>query len=375
MGDTRTAANRLSGMRIRSVIPAHIAVALALAWAVPARAQSNAPAAAPLPDTGTSLTSDMLLLDRELLAQTIGPLERWGHSFYALSLYVADTLGPPRLYSYGLEHSPTINEPGPIADSLRSAMRLHFSGSRGPRTVAIVMDSIAGSFTEAVDGIEGPQFPRMAITEIEDRTGRCRRLERDYRFVNDPKSGTGWGFGHVRFDAPRITRCEPRRFWPSDSVVEVPTRPHVVKPMVRALSISSLDNYFSVVGRFNGQLTVYDDSIVVQFDTLIATRRLPEDTQTIRLDSIRVGVGVGDDKGWSPINNSKALLIGRRLSRGGTIERHDVRFLMEHERGERDANSWIVVTFHITVGRPGEPGYLRAATTYAHSKRGVLAAP
>lgn len=254
-------------------------------------------------------------------------------------------------------------------------MRRHLSYYRDASTVAIITDSIAGPFSEAVDGIEGPQFPRMAITEMEDRSGRCRRLERDYRFVNDPKSGTGWGFGYVRFDAPRITRCEPRRFWPPDSVVEVPTRPHLAKPIVRALSISSLDNYFSVVGRFGGKLTVYDDSIVVQFDTLIATRRLPEDTQTIRLDSIRVGVGVGDDKGWSPIDDSKALLIGRRLSRGGTIERHDVRFLMEHARGERDATSWIVVTFHITVGRPGEPGYLPAATTYAHSKRGVLAAP
>jgi hypothetical protein len=321
----------------------------------------------------------MLLLDRELLAQTIEPLERWGHSFYALSLYVADTAGPPRLYSYGLEHSPATNQPGPIADSLRSAMRLHFSNTGAPRTVAVIRDSIAGPFSEAVDGIEGPQFPRMAITELEDRSGRCRRLERDYRFVNDPKqdqrSGTGWGFGYIRYDAPRITRCNPRRFWPADPVAEVPARPHLDEPIVRALSISSLDNYFSVVGRFAGQLTVYDDSIVVHFDTLIATRRLPEDTQTIRLDSIRVGVGFGDDKAWSPIDNSKALLIGRRISRGRSMERHDVRFMMEHERAERDANSWIVVTFHITVGRPGEPGYLREATTYAHSKRGVLAAP
>lgn len=321
----------------------------------------------------------MLLLDRELLAQTIEPLQRWGHSFYALSLYVADTAGPPRLYSYGVEHSPPVNEPGPIADSLRSAMRLHFSNSRGPRTVAIIMDSIAGPFSEAVDGIEGPKFPRMAITELEDRSGRCRRLERDYRFVNDPKpderSGTAWGFGYIRYDAPRVTRCNPRGFWPPDSVVDVPTRPHLAAPIVRSLSISSLNNYFSVVGRFTGQLTIYDDSIVVQFDTLIATRRLPDDTQAVKLDSIRVGVGSGDDKGWSPLDDSKALRIGRPLARGGRIVRHDVRFVMQHERSERDANAWIVVTFHITAGRPGEKDYSRAATTYAHSKRGVLASP
>jgi hypothetical protein len=321
----------------------------------------------------------MLLLDRELLAQTIEPLQRWGHSFYALSLYVADTAGPPRLYSYGVEHGPAVMEPGPIADSLRSAMRLHFANSRGPRTVAIIMDSIAGPFSEAVDGIEGPPFPRMAITELEDRTGRCRRLERDYRFANDPKpdeqARTAWGFGYVRYDAPRITRCNPRSFWPPDPVVELPTRPHLAAPIVRPLSISSLNNYFSVVGRFTGQLTIYDDSIVVRFDTLIATRRLPEDTQAVKVDSIRVGVGSGDDKGWSPLHDSPALRIGRRLARGGRIVRHAVRFVMQHERSERDTNAWIVVTFHITTGRPGEKNYSRAATTYAHSKRGVLAGP
>ena len=321
----------------------------------------------------------MLLLDRELLAQTIGPLQRWGHSFYALSLYVADTAGPPRFFSYGLEHSPPVNEPGPIADSLRSAMRLHFANSRGPRTVGVILDSIAGRFSEAVDGVEGPAFARMAITELEDPSGRCRRLERDYRFVNDPKpderSAPGWGFGYVRFDAPRITRCNPRRFWPPDSVGELPARRRLAAPLVRPLKISSLDNYFSVVGRFTGQLAIYDDSIVVQFDTLLAMRRLPEDTQAVKLDSIRVGVGAGDDRGWSPLDDSPALRIGRPLAKGGRIVRHDVRFVMQHERSERDANAWIVVTFHITTGRPGEKDYSRAATTYAHSKRGVLAAP
>lgn len=321
----------------------------------------------------------MLLLDKELLSQTIEPLQRWGHSFYALSLYVADTAGPPRFFYYGLANSPPINEPGPIADSLRSAMRLHFASSRGPRAVGVIVDSIAGPFNEAVDGVEGPAFPRMAITELEDRDGRCRRLERDYGFVNDPapdeRDRPAWGFGYVRFDAPRITRCNPRRYWPPDSVVELPTRPRLAAPIVRALSISSLGNYFSVVGTFTGRLTIYDDSIVVQFDTLVATRRLPEDTQAVRVDSIRVGVGAGDDKGWSPLHDSPALRIGRPLAKGGRIVRHNVRFVMQHERSERDTNAWIVVTFHITTGRPGEKNYSRAATTYAHSKRGVLAGP
>jgi hypothetical protein len=156
-------------------------------------------------------------------------------------------------------------------------------------------------------------------------------------------------------------------------VVETPVRPHLVKPIVRQLSISSLDNYFSVVGRFSGALTVFDDSIVVSFDSLIATRRLPEDQQRIRLDSIRVGVGVGDEKSWSPVDDSKALPIGRVLPKGGVIERKGVRFVLPHARNESDDAAWIVVTFHITVGIPGQSGFSREATTYAHSERGVLA--
>lgn len=343
----------------------------------PASGQTPGSAESTAPDTGTALTSDMLLLDRELLARTVEPLERWGHTFYAFTLLVADTAGPPRIYEYGVESSPTVREPGTIADSLRSAIRLHLSYSREARTIGVIVDSIAGPFSEASDGVDGPQFPRMAVTELEDKSGRCRRVERDYQFVKDFKQdsryGLGWGFGFIRYGLPRITRCEPRRYWPPDSVVETPTRPHLAKPIVRSLSISSLDNYFSVVGTFSGELTVFDDSVVVSFDTLIATRRLPGDQRQIRLDSIRVGVGKGDDQGWSPVDDSKAVRIGRMLPKGGVIARKNVRFLLRHERNESDDTAWIVVTFHITVGKRGEVGYTPSATTYAHSERGVLA--
>ena len=133
-----------------------------------------------------------------------------------------------------------------------------------------------------------------------------------------------------------------------------PAKPRLAAPIVRPLFISSLDNYFSVVGRFSGALTVFDDSIVVKFDSLIATRRLPNDQQQIRLDSIRVGIGVGSDTAWSPVDDSKALVIDRELPKGEVIERKDVRFVMQHERRPADDDSWIVVTFHITVNRDGD---------------------
>ena len=320
----------------------------------------------------------MRLLDGKLLQMTREPLERGGHSFYAFALYVADSAGPPSVYAYGVESTPPLYEPAPIGDSLRSAVRLHQTSSRIARTVGIIVDSIAGPFDKAVDGVHGPPFKRLAITELEDRSGRCRRVEREYHFIKDDSEDarhvSGWEFGRVVYGDARVTRCEPRRYWPERKVVETPARPHLAAPIVRPLSISSLDDHFSVVGTFSGQLTVSDDSIVVTLDTLIATRRLPGDEQGIKLDSIRVGVGVGDEKAWSPADNSKALRIGRTLPRGDVITRRNVRFVLPHERRESDDKSWLVVTFHISVGNPDESGYPHSATTYAHSKRGVLAA-
>ena len=348
---------------------------LLLAPLTVARAQSVDARLPSSPGTDTTLTSDMQFLDRALLTQTIDPLQRSGHSFYVASLIIADTAGPIRTYWYGLEHSPPVQEPGPMADTIRSIIKRRLVYAPEARTIGVIVDSIAGPFSEAVDGADGPNFPRMAITELEDKSGRCRRIERDYRFVKDPKdsvSDSDWGFGQVRFGLPRVSQCEPRRYWPPDSLPVVSTRPLLAQPIERPLFISSLDNYFSVVGRFHGRLTVFNDSIVVELDTLVATRRLPNDTQTIRLDSIRVGVGVGDSVSWSPVDDSKALVIGKLLPRGQSIERHGVRFVMLHERREGDADSWIVVTFHIKVRRPGDTTYTPNVTTYAHSERGVL---
>ena len=152
------------------------------------------------------------------------------------------------------------------------------------------------------------------------------------------------------------------------------TPPRTSGPFIRSLRISSLNNYFSVVGEFSGRMIVFDDLIVVKFDRLLATRLLPNDNQRIRLDSIRVGVGVGDTERWSPVDDSEALQVEEVLPKGGRIVRRDVRFDIHHARRDLDASSWIVVTFHITVGRPGETG-THEATTYAHSVKGVLVPP
>jgi hypothetical protein len=346
--------------------------------ATPASVSAQSPGArrSSLPDTGTSFTSDMRLLDGRLLQMTREPLQRSGHSFYAFALYVADTAGPPNVYEYGVESAPLLNDPPGIADALRSAVRKHQSSSPEARTVGIIVDSIAGPFDKAVDGSYGPPFRRVAVTELEDRSGRCRRIEREYHFAKDPPedgrdAGTEWG--RIVYGDARVSRCRPRSYWPTATVVATPTRPHLAAPIVRPLFISSLDNHFSVVGRFSGALTVFDDSIVVRFDSLIATRRLPDDPQRIRLDSIRVGVGMGTDTAWSPVDDSKALSIESYLAKGEVIEHKNVRFVVHHERRQADDDAWLVVTFHITVDRDGDSESPKPATTYAHSRRRVLA--
>jgi hypothetical protein len=156
-------------------------------------------------------------------------------------------------------------------------------------------------------------------------------------------------------------------------LVELAARKPIV---VRPLLISSLGNYFSVVGRFTGNATVFRDSIVVEFDTLFVTRvHHGGPIRATRLDSIRVGVGVGTSTSWSPVDNSNALQVERVMPVGARLNLPRSRFVLPHARAKTDDANWIVVTFHLTVGKPADPEYHPDATTYAHSVRGVLAAP
>ena len=148
--------------------------------------------------------------------------------------------------------------------------------------------------------------------------------------------------------------------------------PLFVKPLV----ISSLGNYFSVVGRFVGKATVFADSIAVEFDTVFVTRvHHGGPVQVTRVDSIRVGVGVATRTSWTPVDNSDALQVERVMPVGARINLPRSRFVLPHARNEKDDAHWIVVTFHLTVGKPGDKDYHPDATTYAHSTKGILASP
>ena len=142
---------------------------------------------------------------------------------------------------------------------------------------------------------------------------------------------------------------------------------------VKPLTISSLGDRFSVVGRFVGRVTVYDDSIAVEFDSLVATRLHHGGLlQVTRLDSIRVAVGQASERSWSPTDASQSLQVERVMPVGSRVELPPTRFVIPHRRDQRDAESWLVVIFHLTVGTPGEKDFHPDATTYAHSSKGIL---
>jgi len=142
------------------------------------------------------------------------------------------------------------------------------------------------------------------------------------------------------------------------------------------ITISSLEDRFSVVGRFVGKVRVFEDSIAVELDSLFAMRvHHGGPVLVTRLDSIRVAVGQASQRSWNPTDASQALQVERVMTVGSRIQLPPTRFVLPHRRDERDADAWLVVIFHLTVGVPDEEGFHPDATTYAHSARGILLAP
>jgi hypothetical protein len=182
------------------------ALTVAVSSAVPCSAQSAATR-----DTARELTPEMRAIDSMLVKRARSILERWGSTFYAIASYVPDTAGPARIFEMGLNNSVEQRTPSAYRDEYRRSLRNQQRYRPQARTLAVITDSIAGPLSEAVDGAGGPGLPRVAITELEDRTGRCRRVERSYRFVPEPAGE--WELGTVVFERPKITRCQWIDYW------------------------------------------------------------------------------------------------------------------------------------------------------------------
>jgi hypothetical protein len=154
---------------------------------------------------------DMRLIDSALMKRARTVLERYGSTFYADGVYVPDTAGPVRVLEIGPNETVEPRTPNGFREAYRSALRNEQRYRPQSRTLGVMTDSIAGPLNEAVDGADGPDLPRFAITELEDRSGKCLRVERSYRFVKEPKGD--WEMGTVMFDAPKITRCAWIDYW------------------------------------------------------------------------------------------------------------------------------------------------------------------
>jgi hypothetical protein len=182
------------------------ALNLAVAPLIPCGAQSRVRR-----DTEIALTPEMRMIDSMLVKRARSILERWGSTFYAIAGYIPDTAGPPRIMEMGLNKSVERRIPTAYRDEYRSSLRNQQLYRPQARTLGIITDSIAGPLSEAVDGAAGSDLPRFAITELEDRRGKCLRVKRSYRFVQEPPGE--WEMGTVVFGAPKITRCTWVDYW------------------------------------------------------------------------------------------------------------------------------------------------------------------
>lgn len=162
----------------------------------------------------STLSPDMIRLSEALFARTRAPLEHTGHSFYALGMFLTSD---GRLAEVGPQSTTAVLAPFAIADGIRENFRS--SHLTDATVVGVVFDSIAGDIAKAGSGALLEQPPRQAVLEMEDRAGRCVRIEREYRFVSaggggaSEDAGGPSGFGVIEYhDAIRLA-CRPRDYW------------------------------------------------------------------------------------------------------------------------------------------------------------------
>jgi hypothetical protein len=296
-----------------------------------------------------------------------------GTTLHAMGAVLHDTAGRTTVSRLDVSGEPrTAHE---RADRLRDEL-VAMSGPTDHVVVAGVMtDSIAGPAARAVNGIDGPRYPRRVITELEDRRARCRRVERPYRFVEDP-ADPRWGLGTVVFGPARVTRCNARGYWTNGNPsLLVPVAELMRREPVRVRRRLDLDSYgsgFATVGRFWGTITVREHVVAVVFDSLLLHYRTGTEYQRpVRLDSITASVSLGDST-WTTIEDGRALSLGRSFRPGDTVRRGPTRFVIRHQDRGEDACHWITVTVFETILTPLSDGYTGPSWSYTHSRRGVL---
>jgi hypothetical protein len=190
---------------------------------------------------------------------------------------------------------------------------------------------------------------------IEDRAGNCVGIHQEVR-VDDA--------GIVARGARMVEACRPLY------MAEVVRRGRRIVRL--PLAVGDLADHWSVASATTGWADVYADSVVVLANSITLKASYPSpDTATGHVDSIAVGLAMGDDR-WSTIRRSVGRPVGASLRPGATWSGTGLRFMIPIDSTVDLGLTWPVVEVVLRVAKTaGNPQ--GRAWTYAHGARGYFA--
>jgi hypothetical protein len=214
--------------------------------------------------------------------------------------------------------------------------------------------AVATARLEPLDSIGSPQDPFYSgryDLRMEDRAGNCLVVHQI-----------------VRVDTTTLVRqkrtvesCRPLY------MAEVVRR---TRRLARIpLSAGQLTDSWSVAPATMAFVDVYMDSVVVLTTKLQlqANRRADDTTTAVRVDSISVGLALGQGA-WSIVRKGSPIVVDTTLRRGEMWERKHARFMIPIDSTFALTRSWPVVEVSLSVPITESNPY-GFAWTYAHGPR------
>jgi hypothetical protein len=232
---------------------------------------------------------------------------------------------------------------GGEAEVVRGAM------SHARDALAIAMIRLEPSDSAGGSREEGFTSGRYDI-RLEDRAGNCVAVHQDVRVVGDSAIERG---------ARMVEQCRPLL------MADVVRR---ARRIVRLpLSAGDVTDHWTVAPALAGFADVYADSVVIVANTLALRASYPPDTAAMRVDSVAVGLALGEGQ-WNIVHRSAALAVDTTLRLGGTWSRRGLRFTIPIDSTFALTESWPVVEVVLRVAKT-EDNPVGLAWTYAHARK------